>query len=487
MSILKGPSDADHFRVKKGRFGSRFYTDPLPACEIAPASDWCGPSVSTTKPPFANKYVPMRSIADMPDTEWVRLANLDPDARYEAIKAYEKVAGRVNMDRGNIIHELAEAKLLGDDFRKPGSYSAAATEAAEQFKPALEAFFDTYQPELVAAEVVCLHRTLNGVGYGGTADAFVRIEGDVWAVDWKSRNSDHGAYLEEAAQGGAYIGAEYMIVTGPDGSPVRARIPDVAGVLIVSIRHDGFKAYPIDAAGAVDAYAEMHRWWTAQRRVVDNEVIGHPWGPKATRVKADRRERLRGRYQLLNNEDQLRFVAIGADPDDLDAVEAALNQVDPFMQSVEPRPFVAVTAAPPAAVPLDEGPPATADEIQTLRTAWEFLEPGQAEWVRQVVAAAGNLSVDQNPSQRRVAIGTALVQLAVAGWGDEDVVGACLEYATDGHVNALAELPAHGAERFSIAVDSLIAERLTIAFDDGRTVIVEANTNQPQEKATQAA
>jgi hypothetical protein len=42
MSILKGPADADHFRVKVGRYGDRWYTDPLPACGIAPASDWHG-------------------------------------------------------------------------------------------------------------------------------------------------------------------------------------------------------------------------------------------------------------------------------------------------------------------------------------------------------------------------------------------------------------------------------------------------------------
>src|SRR5690606_21445437 len=102
-----------------------------------------------------------------------------------------------------------------------------------------------------------------------------------WVVDWKSRNSDHDAYLEEGAQGGAYLGAEYMIVAGADGAPTRAKVPEVSGVLIVSIREDGYRAFPIDRGEAVNAYHAMHAWWVAQRRYTDSGAKGKPWAPMA--------------------------------------------------------------------------------------------------------------------------------------------------------------------------------------------------------------
>lgn len=285
MTLL-GPTDADHFRIKVGRYNDRWYTDPLPACDLAPATEWRGPSVSTTKPPFANKYVTLRGVADMPSDEWARLARLDADGRYEAVKAADKAASRINMDRGSLVHQRGEDRMRARMALPITRYSANARAAAERFYPALDAFFDTFQPKPVALEVVCLHRTLNGVGYGGTADAFLEIDGAVWCVDYKSRNSGHAAYLEEGCQGGAYAGAEYMIVADENGNAIRTAIPEVAGVLIVSIREDGFRCFPVDADKATAAYAEMHRWWVAQR-TFDDGAIGQPWGPRSGGEVAD--------------------------------------------------------------------------------------------------------------------------------------------------------------------------------------------------------
>ena len=244
--ILRGPADADHWRVKEGRFNERWYTDQLPACPLGEyLPDWRGPSISTLKPPFANKYVPMRSIAEMSDAEWKRLSSTSAETRYEAIKSHEKLAGRINMDRGNIVHEWAEDLLFGRPMRLVLGYSGEAETQAERYRPALVQFFDDYQPTLIAAEVVCLHRTLNGIGYGGTCDAMVAIDGRNYIVDWKSRSSDHAAYLEEAAQIAGYANAEYMIVE-TDGGPARAPIPELEGGLIVSIKDDGYRVYPVE-------------------------------------------------------------------------------------------------------------------------------------------------------------------------------------------------------------------------------------------------
>lgn len=249
MTLL-GPADADHFRIKVGR--SRWYCDPLPDCDIAPATDASWPSISTVKSavPFAAAdYVAMRRCAD---ARAGRALAGDADEVYEDFKVAEKRLRNIAFNRGTIIHFWAEDLLYGNTPREFSKLDLAAhrlapdaLEEAKRFQPAITGWFDAYQPELVAKEVVCIHRTLNGVGYGGTADAIVRIDGRLYLVDWKSRGSDHDAYPEEAGQVAALAGAEYMIVQGPDGSPIRALLPELAGGLIVSIKTDGCRTYPV--------------------------------------------------------------------------------------------------------------------------------------------------------------------------------------------------------------------------------------------------
>lgn len=447
MTVLMGPADADHYRVKIGRYRDRWYTDPLPGCDIAEASDWHGPSVSATKPPFANKYVPMRAIADMPTDDWKRLATKEPDARYEAIKTHEKQVSQANMKRGGIVHKWAEDRLLGHPINTQFlDGPVAAQEQALRFLPALESFFDTYQPELVACEVVCLHRTLNDVGYGGTSDAFIRVESDVWCVDWKSRNSDHDAYPDEAGQGGAYIGAEYMIITGPDGNPTRVKVPAVAGVLIVSIREDGFRTYPIDAQGAIDHYHEMHRWWTAQQQLTANKVIGRPWAPKTSVAAAaddgdvpptsstssvapsaatdptynTRRNRLLERYRSMNDREKMAYCDIHIDPNNLDAIETALNQVDSFARVIPPAPVVTSPVVEPP-TPPDEGDTVADTDVKALQKRFEKLPLEGSLWTGRLVAegkTSHDFRIKDRPTVRRYEIYRGILALAEWSYGN---------------------------------------------------------------------
>lgn len=454
VTQLQGPADADNYRIKVGRYGDRWYTDPLPECELAPASDWQGPSVSTTKPPFANKYVPMKTIADMPDAEWERLAKLTATDRYEAIKVADRKAGRTNMDRGSLVHSWAEDLVAGRPIMdQPIGIDAAVIEQARRFRPALEAFFDTHQPEPLAVEVVCLHRTLNGVGYGGTADIFARIDGDVWAIDWKSRNSDHAAYLEEAAQGGAYIGAEYMIIDD-NGTARRTSMPDVAGVLIVSITDDGFRAFPIDRDGAITAYHEMHRWWHAQQQVRENKVIGRPWAPKATPVHTSMflhdtpepadRDHLRARIAELMADGHEAVVRQrwpqGVPPlsqdghtgDQLAAILTAVRHAEADVGATfHPDDNVAPTEpaprpTPPTVEPPDEGGMASEGDVAALERAFQALPADALAAIKAIAeeakAAGRHISVALDPTVRRWSIARALVRWAASdpmliNWG----------------------------------------------------------------------
>jgi hypothetical protein len=253
MTLL-GPADADHFRVKVGRFGDRFYCDPLPACDIADATDATWPSISTVKKASGQdwSYVAMKRCAAAVFDVGPWHADKGADDVYEAFKVYDKKAKNIAFNRGTIIHLWFEDLLSGEPPRtftpfdlEVNKLKPEALVEALRYQDALKAWFTAHQPELVAKEVVCIHRTLNGVGYGGTADAIIQIDGKTYMADWKSRGSDHDAYAEEAAQVAALAGAQYMIVVDDDGSPVRRLIPPLDGGLIVSIKTDGCRTYPV--------------------------------------------------------------------------------------------------------------------------------------------------------------------------------------------------------------------------------------------------
>lgn len=279
-TVLRGPADADHYRVKVGRYGDRWYTDPLPACEVAPAvtegSDtW--PSVSAIKNASSNDwtFVGLKrvalALAEKPDC----LNSLEYDALYERLKAINKLGLKQAQDRGTNVHTYLECGLRGQPVKawmdgEPGS----------EYLPAVRSFLSTHQPEMVAAEVVCINRGLHGIGYGGTSDGLIRIDGKTYWVDWKSRgaDSDHSAYPEESAQLGGYASADYMLVEGPDG-PERQRLPEVDGGLIVSIKPDGVRLYPIDLGKAAAHFKSLHAWWVA--KLAAKAAIGKPLAPRA--------------------------------------------------------------------------------------------------------------------------------------------------------------------------------------------------------------
>jgi hypothetical protein len=239
MTLILGPADASHFRVKVGRYGERWYCDPLPGDDIAPAADpdaaW--PAISTIKRASGNdwSFVAMKRIAHAADAELERLPTLAAEQRYDTCKSINSHGLNVAAGRGTIVHWWGEDLLHGRPPRTvtPLDLTAARLPAesltrALLYLPALQQFFDTYQPELVAAEYPVIHRDLNGVGYGGTPDGIWRIGGDLYLYDFKTRteDGDHAAYPEEAAQIAAGARADYMLVEGVDGAE-RRHIPDV--------------------------------------------------------------------------------------------------------------------------------------------------------------------------------------------------------------------------------------------------------------------
>jgi hypothetical protein len=275
-TALLGPADADHYRVKVGRYGDRWYCDPLDEDQRWEPTDATWPSISTVKKASGSDwtFVGLKRVAETnPD-----LTGLGFEMRYETLKAVNKTGLSAAARRGTNIHLYCESKLHGNPV------TIAEGAPGHEYMPAVDAWFDQHQPELVAAEYVVIHRDLHTVGYGGTPDGLIRIAGELYAIDWKSRgaDSDHGAYPEEAEQIAAGARAQYMIVQGPNG-PERQTIPAVTGGLVISIRPDGCRTYPINIDHAWLHWEARHAWWCARR--TEREPIGRQW-PVKTAVAA---------------------------------------------------------------------------------------------------------------------------------------------------------------------------------------------------------
>jgi hypothetical protein len=453
MTLILGPADASHFRVKVGRYGERWYCDPLPADDIAAAADpdaaW--PAISTIKKASGSdwSFVAMKRIAHAADAELERLPTLAVEQRYDTCKSINSHGLNVAAGRGTIVHWWGEDLLHGRTPRTvtPLDLTAARLPAesltrALLYLPALQQFFDTYQPELVAAEYPVIHRDLNGVGYGGTPDGIWRIGGDLYLYDFKTRteDGDHAAYPEEAAQIAAGARADYMLVEGVDGAE-RRHIPDVAGGMVVSIKPDGCRIYPVDIDKAFDHFTALHAWWVARRG--EREPIGRPWPVKKKGAAKPplERDQVAARVRALVDAghggrlarawpDGIPGLATDHEhtADELAQIVAVVHGVEidtdaPFTDDDKtldtPRHAVLEAETPRPDTPeIEEGADISDDEYEVLRVALGMLPDNGIAKVEQIVAeayAAGvPISLRQRRSQRRYLIARALVDWATA-------------------------------------------------------------------------
>ena len=232
-TVMRGPTHADNYRIKVGRYKDRWYRDPLPADDT-----WNGtpdtesyPSVSIVKGASGKDwtYTSLKRIAHADDL--AELAGKGFYERYERFKVINQLDLSAAMRRGTNVHTWAECIAYGVP-----QYLNVNGEGGGYF-PIVDQLFADLNPKLIAAEFVCIDRELHGIGYGGTSDGIFEIDGKRYMVDWKSRgaDSDHGCYPEEAGQIGAYVGCQYIIMadddpTNPHGAK-REQMPKLDGGL----------------------------------------------------------------------------------------------------------------------------------------------------------------------------------------------------------------------------------------------------------------
>jgi hypothetical protein len=271
-------------------------------------------------------------------------------------------------NRGSSIHALIEARAAGKTL-----LAEEMTPEAADYIPAVDAFLDECQPEWLLSEVVIVNRT---VGYGGTGDAGIVIDGRRYFVDWKTRRSadKHNAYDEECWQVAAYMMGEYMIVDR-DGHAVRERVPAFDGGLIVSLAPEGYRLYPIDVEKSWESFQDLAAFAARKGRTFHGKPLSVP----------------RGGQRSLN---------------------------------------AMMRAASPAYVPPDEGEMVTDADYAALEAAFNAMSSDlkmvMTSWVTEGKAAGRHWKLSACKSVRRFECYRAALALLDTWQGNADYTRACL-------------------------------------------------------------
>ena len=109
-TVMRGPAHADNYRVKVGRYGDRWYCDPLPADDQFPAAPEgvAYPSVSIVKGASGKDWT-FTSLKRVAHAE--NLADIAAKGfyeRYEQLKVINKLDLSSAMRRGTNVHTHAE-------------------------------------------------------------------------------------------------------------------------------------------------------------------------------------------------------------------------------------------------------------------------------------------------------------------------------------------------------------------------------------------
>jgi hypothetical protein len=231
--------------------------------------------------------------------------------------------------------------------------------------------------------------------YAPKTSKTVTHKGDSWTCeDWTTMPD--GMDLETG----------YVILVGDDD--------EVGTLYALDLKH-GYRAAM--AAMEIVTWRREHNYGRDLARPIAPPAVAVAAGGAST--PDDRREALRERYRGLCDDDQARFRALAPEPDDLDAVEAALDSVDPFMIVAERVPAAPIV---PTVVPepLDEGPDdVTEAEYDALRSRFYELDPAVQMWANSLLLG-GDFSLQRRRSRRRLHLYTALLTLAENGYADPD-------------------------------------------------------------------
>lgn len=128
-----------------------------------------------------------REVAMLAATMREVLPQMSYEDTVDLLKGAASRKGNSAGARGTTIHSWLEDMLLG---RKPPELTGQALD----YEAAAQSWYDTFDPEVIATET-----TMFADGYAGTADAVVRMHGEVWLLDFKTSKAVYGEAALQAA------------------------------------------------------------------------------------------------------------------------------------------------------------------------------------------------------------------------------------------------------------------------------------------------
>jgi hypothetical protein len=181
-------------------------------------------------------------------------------AAVEWLKRIPDYRRDASADLGTAVHAAAEAIARGE----PASIS-------DEVRPFVAAyrrdFLQAFAPRFIAVEaMVCSER----YEYGGTADAFAEIDGEIWLLDYKTGS---GVYPDAALQLAALARAQFI---GLPGDPTPYPVPAASRFGVLHIRPEGAQLLPVVVDRAtVAAFLDARRLFGWDQGPA-KKVIGEP-------------------------------------------------------------------------------------------------------------------------------------------------------------------------------------------------------------------
>jgi hypothetical protein len=181
-------------------------------------------------------------------------------AAVDWLKRIPDYARDASADLGSAVHAAAEAIARGE--------SVAVAEDVRPFITAYRRdFLETFRPRFLAVEaMVCSPR----YEYGGTADAFAEIDGEIWLLDYKTGS---GVYPDTALQLGGLARAQFI---GYPGDPTQYPVPAATRFGVLHVRPEGARLLPVVVDRAtVAAFLDARRLFGWDQGPAKS-VIGEP-------------------------------------------------------------------------------------------------------------------------------------------------------------------------------------------------------------------
>lgn len=169
--------------------------------------------------------------------------------------------------RGTDVHALAEEIIHGREVQVP--------EHLVDHVEGYVRFLDAFGVEPIVTEVPVAHRAH---WWAGTPDAVVRLDGEVWLLDWKTSS---GVYGETAMQTAAYASAEFYAPTPDDERPM----PEIHRTGVVHVTAEGSRLYPLARTPeeiATDYAIFRHIAYVANKTDYIKGRIGEPMSEPGT-------------------------------------------------------------------------------------------------------------------------------------------------------------------------------------------------------------